>query len=251
MRRTILDFTGIYRNQETLRAEAQEYLDLSRMQGTDCYCDPETERSLKEMVEKMPRGGIHLMDSGNYHYVSKIFLEVYADEVSLVVLDHHTDMQPPALLPILSCGSWLADALKANQGIRQVFLIGPPLEALEQIPTEYRDRIAWISQEDLAGGNWREKLENFHAAYPVYLSVDKDVLAPQVCRTNWDQGIMQLDEMEEVIRWFACRGQIVGADICGEPELRQASARDLSQSTAVSRRMMNCMVCLDKQGKGG
>ena len=34
MRRTILDFTGIYRNQETLRAEAQEYLDLSRMQGT-------------------------------------------------------------------------------------------------------------------------------------------------------------------------------------------------------------------------
>lgn len=251
MRKTILDFTGIYREQTSLRAEAQEYLDVSFLAGTDCYCDPEAEQTLRELFKKLPAGGIHLMDSGNYHYMSKIFLEIFSGDVSLVVLDHHTDMQPPVLLPILSCGSWLADTLRSNPRVRQVFLIGPPQEALDQIPEEFRNKVFWISQEELDAGNWNEKLRKFHAGYPVYFSVDKDVLAPEVCRTNWDQGRMRMEELEKILQWFVCQRRVAGADICGEPELRSASAGDLAQSVEISRKVMKAMVCLDKPEKGG
>lgn len=105
-----------------------------------------------------------------------------------MVLDHHTDMQPPALLPVLSCGSWLLDTLRENPRVRQVFLIGPPQEALDQIPVECQERLLTISQEELGDGSWREILGTFRTDWPVYVSVDKDVLAPEVCRTNWDQG---------------------------------------------------------------
>ena len=239
MRRTILDFTGIYRNQETLRAEAQEYLDLSRMQGTDCYCDPETEKKLREMLRKVPEGGIHLMDSGNYHYMSKLFLGELARDVSLVVLDHHTDMQPPALLPILSCGSWLADKLRDVPGVRQTFLIGPPLEALEQIPMEYRGRVSWISMEELEDGSWKKKLSGFHADFPVYFSVDKDVFSPQVCSTNWDQGTMRLEEMTGILGWFRSQGETTGVDLCGEPDPVRAKEREIARSMDVNRILMS------------
>ena len=84
MRKTILDFTGIYREQSALREEAEEYLDVSRLAGTDCYCDPETERSLKEMVEKMPRTEKQLLRiSGvgqkKMELYGKAFLDAIAD----------------------------------------------------------------------------------------------------------------------------------------------------------------------------
>ncbi|MBS0506999.1 MAG: arginase family protein [Proteobacteria bacterium] len=49
---------------------------------------------------------------------------------------------------------------------------------------------------------------------PTYLSIDKDVFAPEVVRTNWDQGRMREDEAMDIIA--ALHGQIVGSDITGD-----------------------------------
>lgn len=238
MRRTILDFTGIYRNQETLRAEAQEYLDLSRMQGTDCYCDPETEKKLREMLRKVPEGGIHLMDSGNYHYMSRLFLEACQHRVSLVMMDHHTDMQPSALLPVLSCGSWLLDTLLEVSDVQEVFLIGPPQKALEQIPCGQREKIFMISREELEAGAWKEKLMSFVPHFPVYYSIDKDILSPDVCQTNWDQGTMKLCELKEILRWFLEKYPIAGADLCGEPQAQGVREKEIVQSMQVNKEII-------------
>jgi hypothetical protein len=51
-------------------------------------------------------------------------------------------------------------------------------------------------------------------AQPTYLSIDKDVFAPEVVRTNWDQGRMQENEALDIIGALA--GQIVGSDITGD-----------------------------------
>jgi hypothetical protein len=49
---------------------------------------------------------------------------------------------------------------------------------------------------------------------PVYLSIDKDVLAPEVVHTNWDQGRMTLAQLDRLID--ALPPRLAGADVTGE-----------------------------------
>jgi hypothetical protein len=49
---------------------------------------------------------------------------------------------------------------------------------------------------------------------PVYLSIDKDVLSPDVARTNWDQG--RLDDSDLLDAIDALSGNIIGSDITGD-----------------------------------
>jgi hypothetical protein len=49
---------------------------------------------------------------------------------------------------------------------------------------------------------------------PVYLSIDKDVLHPDVVRTNWDQGLLTESALLATIDLL--RGRLVGSDITGE-----------------------------------
>lgn len=51
---------------------------------------------------------------------------------------------------------------------------------------------------------------------PVYISIDKDVLARDVVITNWDQGKMRHDDLLGMIRRIAERNRVLGVDICGE-----------------------------------
>ena len=49
---------------------------------------------------------------------------------------------------------------------------------------------------------------------PVYLSIDKDVLAPTVVQTNWDQGVMTLEDLEQGIDLI--RNLVIASDVTGE-----------------------------------
>ena len=49
---------------------------------------------------------------------------------------------------------------------------------------------------------------------PTYLSIDKDVFAPEVVRTNWDQGRLQEAQAQAVVE--ALHGQLFGSDVTGE-----------------------------------
>ncbi|XAH24665.1 hypothetical protein AAFF27_05580 [Xylophilus sp. GW821-FHT01B05] len=49
---------------------------------------------------------------------------------------------------------------------------------------------------------------------PTYLSIDKDAFAPDVVRTNWDQGQLREDHADAVIT--SLRGHIVGSDVTGD-----------------------------------
>lgn len=238
MKKVMFEFSGIYHRQEALRQEMDGIVDCRGLTGTDCYCDPATRRELLSRAKLCGAKGIHLLDSGNYHYMSRIFLETCGEEVSLVAADNHTDMQAPALLPVLSCGSWLLDTLRELPNVREVFLIGPPGEALSQIPEEYRSRVFCISKEELSTGKWREKLRGFRPRCRVYYSVDKDILAPEECRTNWDQGELRLCMLLEILGWFRKNKGTAGADICGEPDEREASDEAVLASMDVSRKLI-------------
>ena len=57
----------------------------------------------------------------------------------------------------------------------------------------------------------------------IYLSLDKDVLSPQDARTNWDQGVMRVDEMLAAIGMM--RARIVAADVTGEVSVHAYRSR--------------------------
>ena len=53
---------------------------------------------------------------------------------------------------------------------------------------------------------------------PIYMSIDKDVLHESITSTNWDQGNMSLEELDEWIDYILDNRYLIGADICGEAD---------------------------------
>ena len=141
----IMNFTGVYENQEFYQDLGAVWLELGDIQGTNCYCDEEAEAAIKERISLMEPSGIHFLDSGNYHYVSKIWLDKIEEEFELLVFDHHTDMQMPMFGNILSCGGWIQAALDTNTRLKRVYLAGPPSMEAEAD----RERVVGINEEEL------------------------------------------------------------------------------------------------------
>lgn len=88
----LMNFSGIYETEsfyETVPQENRIWLDCRTIPGTNCYCDEEGERELKERMEPLGAEGIHFLDSGNYHYVTKLWLDQVKEPFDLLVLVSH------------------------------------------------------------------------------------------------------------------------------------------------------------------
>lgn len=89
--------------------------------------------------------------------MSKLLLGLEKEDLFLAVFDHHTDMQPPALLPVLSCGSWIRDAAGAYQNIKGICVIGPPEASVRE--TEAMEHVWFVTQEELDDGSGVAKIK--------------------------------------------------------------------------------------------
>lgn len=47
-----------------------------------------------------------------------------------------------------------------------------------------------------------EKVDDLLRQYPLYISIDKDVLSQNVIQTDWDQGSMQLMEFKILLAYL-------------------------------------------------
>lgn len=296
----ILNFSGIYEqesfylsdkgscsfaeNKEVLKPPV--WLDLKDISGTNCMCDDMAKEAILGRIadevlhtsdggeelsdagkRDVPRDGflplgLHFIDSGNYHYVSALFTSFIKQPFSLVVLDHHPDMQAP-MFDILSCGGWVLDVLEKNPFVRDVHIIGADISLIAQLPEEDRQRVHFYDIEDvfLAKDNEDaceeakdkedvdgEPKDNENTdkepgiqyeiilpatEFPVYLSIDKDVIKRDELVTNWDQGGASSEQilsfireliMNETVKSFSSNPGaaslshkgIIGIDICGE-----------------------------------
>ena len=146
----ILDFSGIYQEEDFYGEEQVSWVDLRGISGTNCYCDGEARGQILDRLEKYPASGIYFIDSGNYHYMSRIGAERMAEPFHLLVFDNHTDMQLPAFGGLLSCGGWIASALEEVGNLREVWLVGPDEEAYGQVEEQFKTRVHFLSREKLA-----------------------------------------------------------------------------------------------------
>ena len=218
-----MNFSGIYKQQQFWQTgEIQRnisWVEVQELPGSNCYCDGDAMETLRQKLEEFDADGIHFIDSGNYHYMSRIWLEKLNTPFRLVVFDNHTDMQPPAFGGLLSGGGWVAASLEELPLLKEVLLVGPDQEAFDQTEPVLREKVRFLSREKLGEMTLEEKISFFEeltAEFPTYLSVDKDVLCPEEASTTWSQGEMTLEELCQFVKILLEKQDILGMDVCGE-----------------------------------
>ncbi|MGP0067480.1 MAG: hypothetical protein ACLQGP_28280, partial [Isosphaeraceae bacterium] len=187
--------------------------------------------------------GVTLYGSGDFHHVTLALLGRIRGPFNLLVLDKHPDWMRG--IPFLHCGTWLRHALRLP-GLRRAFLCGGE--------TDFDNNYRWLAPwpEILGGrvvvfparrrfvrGGWnevpvrpllddgnspvevlRDALKPFRddlRRYPLYISIDKDVLTPEDAAVNWDSGLLRLSDAVATLETFlaASDGRLAGADILG------------------------------------
>lgn len=150
-------------------------VDLRSLESTNCFCgDPQ---AVAAALKDVPTDAVHLIDSGDYHYLTLFFLQRIKEPFQLLLIDNHPDDQPAAFAPdTLSCGGWVKTAKETITNLKAV--------------------------------SWNKKAEG---GLPVYVSIDMDYLDRAEARTDWTQGSASLSGLAALLP----EAEILGADICG------------------------------------
>lgn len=254
----VLEFDRWYRKQEIFENAWSDWIDFTKLEGTNGYCDEEAVQIIMKQTapymtdpEKW-QGGMPVtwIGNGNYHYTAYLLMNQLKKPFSLIVFDHHTDMQPSFFAELLSCGSWILHALESVSFLKEIVLLGVKEELLEALSDNpdicFSDREenslvengtavyqftyknkpvtavseSFFQKEQYDKIRLKEILEE-QLSYPVYLSIDKDVLRREDCITNWDSGSMSITQMMEICGYILREYQMIGMDVCGEGNDRE------------------------------
>lgn len=180
-------------------------LDFRSLEGTNSYCSEEAASRITEELCRYPLGGVHWIDTGDYHYVTALFLQNVKEPFHLALFDNHRDDQSGAFGDsTLSCGNWVSWLERNNPLMLS--------HSFNQVPA--------------------------CSGLPVYLSLDLDVLSPDFMRTNWDQGNLTLDELESLFLETVRNHRILAVDVCGGKTIAKGAEReDLSVNLETRERL--------------
>ena len=215
----VISMSKVYEREDFYRPfiNSDKIIDCSDIDGTNCYVDEKALSILRERIRDVDARGVHFMDSGNYHYLSYLFLEKIPRDFELVLIDKHPDCKASMFESLMSCGSWIRDALHNLTNLKRVYMIGVDTNLLYELDDlgKYRENTLVVrTASKLAESN-----------LPVYVSIDKDVLSEEVTSVNWDQGSMSLEELDEWMDYIIDNRYIIGVDICGEADTDEADSK--------------------------
>ena len=189
---------------------------------------------------------VNLLGSGDFHHVSLALQRRVRRPFNLLVLDRQPDWSGG--LPLLHSGSWLKQAARLPN-VRRIFVAGgdagfdgtsrwlAPKSLLRSgkiIPlpatrTFYRGFWKTIPHQPLRRSPQtlldRDRLEEVLCPYleelercPLYVSLDKSLLWMPESITNADAGLLDLNEVQEILQFFlkASQNDLLGMDIVGD-----------------------------------
>lgn len=186
---TILNLSGVY-NDEGWFPPGAAVMDFLGLEGCYCYCSSEALAVLRRALDNITVSGIHWIDTGDFHYLSKLWLEKIDEPFALALFDNHPDDEDDTLgSGLLSCGNWVKTARKDVHAMKADF----------------------------------RNTGSLPPGLPVYLSIDLDVLAPEWARTCWSQGDMTAAQLIGHLESIRSNHRILGVDICGGMTVAQGA----------------------------
>ncbi len=279
---SIFSFSGVYPDEDLKRISDEpsggadvrffddsfRFFDLSDIEGTNGYLSDEARQKILQRIQEAPVNAVNFIDNGNTHYMTDILCGRVSRPFILILIDHHTDMQPPAFGGLESCGSWVRFALEQNPMLRGVLIIGPDKETADCPRAEYSGKPVMLLPEDMTsaetvsrcvcelqkmcGSVSADRVDDGHSGIipGIYISIDKDVLDRTEVITNWDQGGMSFGTLSEILRAIldAAGGAPMGIDICGEcpPQAQYGAdavsyAADLAQNREINTKLLDIL----------
>lgn len=225
MKTIILDTDGSVKRQRLHEYFIADTINLSDLRdGLQFYAD---KRSIKECAKKIkpyasgPPASF-LLGSGDFHHLTLLILEQLRTPFVLIVFDNHTDCSFP--YPKYHCGNWIYHAARLTN-CKKTILIGATevpgiLNRLISVIRGERN-LAIMSGEQC---NHIDAVDNFtnmidtvsKENYPVYVSIDKDVLGKDESPSDWDNGVTRTSTLTRMLRYLVNNCILTGADITGE-----------------------------------
>ena len=212
----LISLSGAYDSQSFWQSSDCVYLDCTDVSGSLYFCSDEARDELTKRLSDVPVNALHFIDSGDYHYLSLLFLQRIDQPFSLLLFDHHSDCMESAFGgDLLTCGSWVLRALKDLPNLKRAILVGPADEDGTAGQLLADSRITWVTEQEF--DERKEELYKMLLEWPVYISLDKDVLDPKEAVTDWSQGSMKLSDILEFLKNAKALGVLFcGMDVCGE-----------------------------------
>ena len=241
----VFNFSGIYDNESFYLNDKGSFnvLDMRGISGTNCMCDDSAILEIQKVFKEQnvtPRE-VHFIDNGNYHYMSALLTGMLKEHFSLVVLDHHPDMQPPMFGDILSCGGWVKEVFDKNPYVKDIHIIGADRGLIEQLDETDRMRVSFYDIGDIFGAEMKLP----ETEYPVYLSIDKDVVSRDELTTNWDQGEMSTEQLLLFVKEITANREVIGIDICGECSTDQEGCnieKAIAENDSLNKALLECTI---------
>lgn len=208
---------------------------------------PALERLRQHLRDGLPAcvgPAIVISGSGDFHHISPLLLEraleaADCSAVTVLHFDNHPDWVQFG--PGAHCGSWVGWAARMPQ-VARVLTVGvcspdirrpSPRRADLDLVTEDRlelyayrepdgaDAVAlcgrsWPTIEAMGEAAFAEHLASRVPTEAIYITIDKDVLAPADAATNWDQGRTSLEFLKRLIAPLLASHRLIGADVVGD-----------------------------------
>ncbi len=202
-----------------------------------------------ELSRRMPdpnEPSLTFIGSGDFHHVSLALLRKIPTPFNLLVIDNHPDWMHS--IPFMHCGTWLYHAARLPN-VRRIYHVGGDVDFDNEwrLCAPYRflrdgKIVVFPGIRRYDTGEWPrirhapvrseakspvtlERMEHLLrpfepglAHWPLYVSLDKDVMQTREAVVNWDSGHLTLNEVQKILRAFftAAHSQLVGMDVVGD-----------------------------------
>lgn len=252
----ILNFDDSVARQKTLISRFKpSIVDLTELgPSARLYSDEATFNRIRSAIDQASRSSVTFLGSGDFHHVTKLLIDQFDDDISVISFDHHPDWD--IMPPFLSCGAWVTRILDRSN-VKKVVLVGvssgdispnvfqtgnfdslkndrveiypyqhkPTKVFLRNVPKNisvtvkkglFYNEIHW---QELKDKNIAEFFLHILRRLPtknVYVTVDKDCLRHPYSLTNWEEGHLELDDLLLMLKFIKENCEILGLDITGD-----------------------------------
>jgi arginase family enzyme len=218
------------------------------------WLDKKTEKEIEKRIRGSAKNSVTFLGSGDFHQVSHILINQFDEPICVILFDFHPDWD--ILPPRLGCGSWVTESLRNKNILRFILigtsskdLSSPWIQTgninslqgnrVEIYPYSHRPSFTFFKRmpenlsikikkslfvnkihwNELKGKDLIKLFLSILKRLPtpkVYLSIDKDCLRNEYSLTNWEEGMLSLEELLWMLKLIMDHVDIIGMDIVGD-----------------------------------